>query len=69
MVKVMNDKEWLEWRNKVLLDKVQELEREVEIHETRNEYMRGALYFTFMLSSPAILLVIEQLLKPWLEKL
>lgn len=52
-----------------LSQKVSNLEVKTRQLETRIEIMRGVLYLTFTLSTIGVVLIIEQLLYPWLRTL
>jgi len=52
-----------------LSQKVANLEVKTQQLETRIEIMRGVLYLTFTLSTIGVVLIIEQLLYPWLRTL
>lgn len=52
-----------------LSQKVTNLEVKTQQLETRIEIMRGVLYLTFTLSTIGVVLIIEQLLYPWLRTL
>lgn len=68
-MKIVATPEWMQKRNEFLLGSVRNLEAKNKELESRIETMKGVLYFTFMLSAFAILLVIEKLLSPFLRTL
>ncbi len=59
----------LEKQYEALLKYCQELQTENEALSSRVERMKTVLYFTFMLSTLAVLLILEQLLMPILRTL
>lgn len=61
--------EWLESDNKALRAKVEYLESERERLHSKIDTMKGVLYLTFILSALAIILIIEDMLYPWLRTL
>jgi hypothetical protein len=66
---IMNELNFLRNRNadlEVKLDTMRQIKNELE---ERNDRMKGVLYVTFMFSTLGILLVLENLLYPWLRTL
>lgn len=52
-----------------LRGKTKHLEQELELLGDRHERLKGVLYVTFMFSTLGILLLLENILSPWLRTL